>query len=148
MTLSIKKFFKRGGKIKRTHPTPRRNFSYLPVVMERYAPGITSTAEIQYGDKFVINFDADKANDKLLKELGRLRVDLPFDFYIADDKPSRFDKEAIPTTDRYKYKKRLFIEFRPRNDVEWALIKDMFGFKSTVGDDVSSLEEILTVGDR
>lgn len=148
MTLSIKKFFKRGGEIKKTRPSPRKNFSYLPIVLERYAPGITSSAKIQYGDKFVINFDASKVDDKLLKELGRLRMELPFDFYIADDKPSRFDKEAIPSVDKYKYTKRLFIEFHPRSDVEWAIIKDMFGFNAPVGDEVSSLEEIQTVGDR
>lgn len=150
MTLRIKRFLKRGGTIKPKRILPRDDFISINNAMIKYAPGMESTGIIQPGDKFVIHFDASNFNPALDKELKKLRnvVGLDFDYYLGESRPTPGDVKAINTTSKPGFTNRLFIEFQPRNDVEWSRIREIFGLPSNVTNDVSSLETIETVGDR
>lgn len=116
--------------------------------MNKFAPGMSSTAILQPESNYTISFDAAMHNTLLENELSRLRKQkINFDFYTGINKKDKHEIEAINLT-RPEKQKRFFIEFSPRDDLEWAYIRGMFGLPSIITDEVSEEETIETIGDN
>jgi hypothetical protein len=117
--------------------------------MEEYAPGMAETAILHSDSKYLISFDASKYSPKLEKELKRLRnkEGLSFDYYMGQDRKSLDDEPALDLA-RARRQRRLFLEFRPNDDTEWAYLRSIFGLPSRITTEVSDEQPEVTVGDR
>jgi hypothetical protein len=125
--------------------SPRR----ILELMDKFAPGLSSTAILQPESNYTISFEINKHNMLLENELRKLRKqnDVNFDFYTGINKKDKYEEEAINLR-RPEKQERLFIEFSPRDDLEWAYIRGMFGLPSNITKEVSEEETIETIGDN
>ena len=149
MTLNVKRWFKRGGKIETKKKLPRKDYLMISQAMNKFSPGMTETAMMQKGDKYIISFDASGHNLLLEKELRRLRnkIGLNFDYYVGKDISSSDDIQATNLT-RSKIQDRLFVEFSPVDDIEWSYLRGIFGLPSGVTTEVSEEQPVETISDR
>lgn len=148
MTLGVRRLFGR-GKTKRGSYSPKKGFLLVNKAMEEYAPGMSETAILHSDSKYLISFDASKYSPKLEKELKRLRnkEGLSFDYYIGQDRKSPDDKPALDLS-RARRQMRLFLEFRPNDDTEWAHLRGIFGLPDRITTEVSDEQPEDTVADR
>lgn len=148
MTLGVRRFFGR-GKVKRGSYSPKKGFLQLSKSMESFAPGMSETAILHSDSKYLISFDASKYSPILEKELKRLRnkEGLSFDYYIGQDRRSPDDEPALDLV-RSRRQRRLFFEFSPKEDTEWAHIRSIFGLPDRITTEVSDEQPEATVADR
>jgi hypothetical protein len=138
-----------GGKIKRgTYKPEKTSPRLIREAMDKIAPDMALTAQLQQEQNYTISFDITKHNllfENQLRTLRKKGVD--FDYYTGTN---QFDgtEEVAVAYNRPKYQERLFIEFKPRDNLEWSWIRGMFGLPSEVTTEVSEEETIETVSDR
>jgi hypothetical protein len=146
MTLK-KRLFR--GKIRRGSFSPKKDFLLVNKTMEEYAPGMAETAILHSDSKYLISFDASKYSPKLEQKLKQLRnkEGLAFDYYIGQDRKSQDDEPAFDLV-RARKQRRLFLEFSPKDDIEWSYIRGMFGLPARLTAEVSNEQPEVTVADR
>jgi hypothetical protein len=141
-----------GGKIKEgaSYQPEKKELRDVRKEMESLAPSLVETARLEGENKYTISFDAKKFNSNLDREFKILRgkVGLSFDYYIGNDIKAKEDKDisAFPLA-RHKTEKRLFMEFSPKENTDWAYIRGIFGLPSEITDEVSE-EENFDTGDE
>lgn len=148
MTLGVRRLLGR-GKTKRGSYSPKKDFLLVNKAMEEYAPGMPESAILHSDSKYLISFDASKYSPRLEKELKRLRnkEGLSFDYYIGQDRKSSDDEPALDLS-RSRRQRRLFFEFAPKEDAEWAHIRSIFGLPDRITTEVSEEQPESTVADR
>jgi len=148
MTLGVRRLFGR-GKVKRGSFSPKKDFLMINKTMEEFAPGMSETAILHSDSKYLISFDASKYSPMLERKLKQLRnkEGLLFDYYTGYDRRSADDESALDLI-RSRKQMRLFFEFAPKNDVEWAYIRSMFGLPASLTSEVSNEQPEITVADR
>ena len=148
MTLGIRRLFGK-GKVKRGSFSPKKGFLQLSKTMESFAPGMAETAVLHSDSKYLISFDASKYSPTLERKLKNLRnkEGLSFDYYTTFDQKSSGDRAAMKTK-KSGEQLRLFFEFAPKDDVEWAHIRGMFGLPAQITEEVSEEQPEVTVADR
>ena len=148
MTLRLRRLIGK-GKIKENTYKPE-NFAPRKILdaMNDLAPGISDTAVLQPEQDFTISFDFKRHNTLLENKLRKLRKKgVDFEYYTGTNKPDKWETEAIDFK-RPRTEERLFIQFAPKDDLEWAYIRGMFGLPSNVTDEVSDEETIQTIGEE
>lgn len=148
MTLGVRRLFGKGA-VRRGSLSPKKDFLLVNKTMEEYAPGMAETAILHSDSKYLISFDASKYSPNLEKELKRLRnkEGLSFDYYIGQDRKSQDDEPAFDLV-RARRQRRLFLEFRPNDNVEWSYIRGMFGLPARLTTEVSDEQPEITIADR
>lgn len=137
------------GKIRRGSFSSKKGFLLVNKAMEEYAPGMSETAILHSDSKYLISFDASKYSPILERKLKWLRnkEGLSFDYYMGQDRKSPDDEPAFDLV-RSRRQMRLFLEFSPKDDIEWSYIRGMFGLPTRLTAEVSNEQPEVTVADR
>jgi len=138
-----------GGKIKKGSYKPEKTSPRLiREAMDKIAPDMALTAQLQQEQNYTISFDATKHNLLLENQFRKLRKKgVSFDYYTGTNQTDKYEEVAVDVS-RPKFQERLFIEFKPKDDLDWAWIRGIFGLSSQVTTEVSTEETVETVSDR
>jgi hypothetical protein len=148
MTLRSIRGKKSGGKLSKREIYPQESFLAIKKSMEQISPGMAESAKLDKDSgQFNISFDASNFNKTLEKRLKDLRKrGIDFDYMTVEEYNTHYETDKLGIDGRI-VQKRLVLMFTPKDDLEWAHIRTIFGVGTRLTKEVSEQETINLVGE-